>query len=44
MRQLYEKNGNDRESKGLSLLEEDFYLDNSDKLLFAMKEFKADFN
>ena len=27
---------------GQSLVEEDFYMANSDKLIFAMKEFKAD--
>lgn len=28
--------------KGQNLIEEDFYLANSDKILFAMKEFKAE--
>ena len=27
---------------GQSLIEDDFYLANADKLIFAMKEFKAD--
>jgi hypothetical protein len=39
---LNESNGHDNEQKGQSLIEEDFFFANSDKLIFAMKEFKAD--
>ena len=42
MRQLHENNGHDNEQKGQALIEEDFFFANSDKLIFAMKEFKAD--
>lgn len=36
------RHGDECDYKGQALLEEDFFLANSDKLIFAMKEFKAD--
>ena len=39
---LQEHNGQVSDIPGQSLIEEDFYLSSSDKIIFAMKEFKAD--
>ena len=42
MIQIHHNGDQDVTVKGQNLLEEDFYLANSDKMLFAMKQFKAD--
>ena len=42
MNEYHDRNGQMSDIAGQSLIEEDFYLASTDKLLFAMKEFKAD--
>ena len=39
---IKEGGGQDTEVQGLNHFEEDFYLGNSDKILFTMKEFKSE--
>ena len=41
-RQIHENGDQDTELRGLNQIEEDFYLGNSDKIVFTMKEFKAE--
>ena len=42
MHEFHDRNGQMSDVEGQSLIEEDFYLANSDKIVFAMKELKAD--
>ena len=39
---IKEGGGQDTEVQGLNHFEEDFYLGNSDKIIFTMKEFKSE--
>ena len=41
-RQIHENGDQDVEVKGLNTLEDEFYLGNSDKIVYTMKEFKAE--
>ena len=41
-KEIKENGGQDTEVQGLNYIEDDFYLGNSDKILFTMREFKAE--